>query len=183
MHSAIERLVNEHRVIESVLASLSFEAAAVEEGKPTDRDRLRRFAEFFAGFADRCHHGKEEDLLFAALVAHGMPRERGPVGVMLAEHDEGRRHVQAIARIGRGHGPLSDEERRDFLAHAQAFVPLLGNHIAKEDNVLYPMAVQLLPSDVLDAMIEAFERFEREDMGEGEHERLHALADGLSART
>ena len=41
---------------------------------------------FLKTFADKCHHGKEEDYLFKELIARGIPNEGGPIGVMLQEH-------------------------------------------------------------------------------------------------
>ena len=55
------------------------------------------FVEFFKGFADHCHHCKEENRLFPALEEAGMPREQGPIAVMLHEHQQGRVLVQHIA--------------------------------------------------------------------------------------
>src|SRR3974390_476213 len=45
--------------------------------------------DFFLLFADLCHHGKEEDLLFPLLEKKGIPRGGGPIGVMLSEHGRG----------------------------------------------------------------------------------------------
>jgi hemerythrin-like domain-containing protein len=179
MQNVIETLMHEHRVIERVLAALRTAAITVDGGADIGRETVALFAEFFAGFADRCHHGKEEDILFDAMVEAGFPREQGPIGVMLAEHVENRRHVGALGAIGRGSGPLSDAERRTFVAHALQFVPLLEQHIVKEDQVLYPMAVQALTPERLNQMAAEFDEFEAGVTGEGEHERLHALADQL----
>lgn len=178
MHRTIEVLMAEHRIIESVLDSLAARAESAREGVDIDRRSIRSFAEFFVEFADRCHHGKEEDLLFVALHRHGMSRDSGPVAVMFAEHEAGRGHVRTIAEIGRGRGPLSKVERERFASQAHAFAVLLGNHIAKEDHVLYPMALRLIPQEALDEMAETFERFERD--GAERRERLLALARELT---
>jgi hemerythrin-like domain-containing protein len=55
---------------------------------------------------------------------------------MPSEHEAGREHVRALAAMGRGQGPLSSEERAAFVAHAEGYVPLLGQHILKEDRIL-----------------------------------------------
>ena len=67
MSRAIEILMDEHRLIERVLASLHAFAAQLEPGQPQARQRLDQFAEFFREFADRLHHGKEEDRLFKVI--------------------------------------------------------------------------------------------------------------------
>lgn len=181
MHEAISILMHEHRVIERVLDALAASAGEVRNGGSIERERIGELAEFLAGFADRCHHGKEEDILFARMVERGFPRESGPIGVMLHEHEHGRAHVRALKAIADGAGPQSDAERAAFVEHALAYAPFLAQHIAKEDQILYPMALQMLPPEDLDELVRRFGEFERTVMGEGEHERLHAVADRILA--
>jgi hemerythrin-like domain-containing protein len=69
MSHAIETLTHEHRVIEQVLGGLERLAEAVARGEAVERSTVKDFAQFFAGFADRCHHGKEEDRLFTAMIS------------------------------------------------------------------------------------------------------------------
>ena len=68
MQTPIEVLMGEHRLIEEVLGSLETHAAQVRAGAPLAREVVGDYAAFFRGFADSCHHGKEEDILFAAMV-------------------------------------------------------------------------------------------------------------------
>ncbi len=182
MHPSVTILMDEHRVIERVLGALETFALGLQEGQDAARGDLRDFADFFRNFADRCHHGKEEDRLFEAMKGHGFPADYGPLAVMLAEHTEGRRHVGALAALGEGTGPLTDEEKASAVTHALAYVPLLRGHILKEDNILYPMALQAVPAPVLDELVRSYEGFEKKVMGEGEHERLHELARKLTER-
>lgn len=57
------------------------------------KEELEGIMEFLMVFVDKCHHGKEEDFLFPALEAAGVARDGGPIGVMLHEHERGRRHI------------------------------------------------------------------------------------------
>lgn len=179
MNQAIETLKTEHRLIEQVLGSLETFVDRMDSGEEVDRARIAEYADFFKNFADKCHHAKEEDRLFAAMVQHGFPKEYGPIAVMLADHEEGRSHVRALAEVGAASGPLGPEEKLEISRHAMAYIPLLRAHIQKEDNILYPMAEQAIPRPLMEAMAEEFEAFEKEEMGEGTHERFHALAESL----
>jgi hemerythrin-like domain-containing protein len=183
MSQPIDTLMEEHRVIEGVLDAFDSYVTAVQRGATVDRARVAEFVAFFRDFADTCHHGKEEDILFKKLVEIGFPREHGPVGVMLVEHAQGREHVAALAAIGGGSGPVTEGERQSLIRHAGEYVPLLRQHILKEDRILYPMAVQRLAADDLSRMAAEFETFERDVMGEGKHHALHHLADRLIAAT
>jgi hemerythrin-like domain-containing protein len=180
MHSSIQILMDEHRVIERVLASLEAIAERIAE-VPGDGARalLRDYGDFFRSFADRCHHAKEEDLLFAKMTEHGFPREFGPIAVMLSEHTDGRACVAALLSAGEGNGPLSEGDREGIQETARRYVSLLRAHILKEDNILYPMALQALTSDELDALAESYASFENDVTGATEFHRLQDLAERL----
>lgn len=172
-------LNEEHRVILRVLAALERIAEATRAAGRIPARSAADALDFLATFADRCHHGKEEELLFPALVKKGLPREVGPVAVMLAEHDEGRALVRAMRAALAGEGRPAE----DFARAASEFVELLRAHIAKEDQVLFPMADGMLAEAEQAELLGAFERVEQHDLGEGTHERYLALARDLCERT
>ena len=82
--------MNEHRVIERVIAVLRQATDALEAGKPVPPQVFNNAIDFIRNFADTCHHAKEEGVLFASMEARGFPRQGGPIQVMLLEHEEGR---------------------------------------------------------------------------------------------
>jgi hemerythrin-like domain-containing protein len=179
MSEAIQILMDEHRLIEQVLGSLETFAFNLQNGADADRQTVQDFGGFFSGFADKRHHGKEEDRLFTKMNQYGFPKDYGPVAVMLAEHVEGRSHVGILLQIGAGNGPLSPSERDAIIEHALAYIPLLRAHIIKEDNILYPMAVQAIPQAEMDAMLAEFKASEQTTEGEREHDRFRAMAERL----
>jgi hemerythrin-like domain-containing protein len=181
VHEAIEALMNEHRLIQRVLGSLETFASQVEGGIAAERSVIADYGAFFREFADAGHHGKEEDILFRRMNERGFPRETGPVAVMLHEHEVGRGQVSVLRQIGEGVGPLTAGEARVVLEAAAAFIPLLRAHIQKEDRILYPMAVRLLGGPDMDAMEAEFAAFDARLRADGSHDRLHALADRLTA--
>jgi hemerythrin-like domain-containing protein len=179
---AIETLMNEHRTIERVLDALVVFAEDAQRRGGTEGEELARFVRFFREYADAAHHAKEEDVLFQAMVAHGFPRNGGPVAVMLHEHDEGRAAVGALdARAGQA-APWSDADRQEIVDVARGFSALLHAHIHKEDAVLYPMAEQHLPPDALAEVGAACDRADEARVASGALDRLQALADELVAR-
>jgi hemerythrin-like domain-containing protein len=181
VQKAIEVLMNEHRLIERVLGSLETFTSAVDGGLAPQRPQLADYGAFFREFADSCHHGKEEDILFRRMVERGYPRETGPIAVMLHEHEVGRGHVSALRQVGDGTGPLSAVETRVVLENAGAFIPFLRAHILKEDRILYPMALRLLTGPEVDEMETDFAAFESRLRADGSYDRLLGLADRLTA--
>src|SRR5512136_1643014 len=89
-------LMEEHRVIERVLSTLEAAAERLGQNQPLRPGFFIDAADFIKGFADGCHHMKEEGVLFKAMTAQGMPVEGGPIAVMLAEHEQGRAFTRAM---------------------------------------------------------------------------------------
>jgi len=135
---------------------------------------------FFRHFTDQCHHFKEEKVLFPALEKHGISREGGPIGMMLAEHEEGRGHVRlmiaAVENLPKSNGPAC----ATLLDHAQAYIALLQEHIQKEDNILFRMAEQIIPEDEQKRILKDFEQHEAEETGAGAHEKYLGIARELT---
>ncbi len=179
MHAAIEILMREHRQIEEVLASLETFVNRVHAEADATPATIARYARFFRGFADRWHHGKEEDHLFVKMGEYGFSPDFGPVAVMLSEHVQGRNHVSELVALGEKEAPLECDDRQSFMENSVGYINLLRAHIQKEDDILYPMALQAIPSEELDRLVEAYQTFERETGDEGAPESYHALAEGL----
>lgn len=147
----IDLLMSEHRVIERVLDAFLVVADDWRrggDGRPT----LARFVRFIREYADLRHHGKEEDLLFEAMIEHGVPREYGPIACMLGEHEAGRALVAQLGRRATQAAAWTDDDRDDNLRDAMDFTALLRNHIAKEDQMLYPLARRTLPAATVEAL-------------------------------
>lgn len=177
---ATDILRQEHRVISLVLDAAEREVRSIRGSGQVHVGRVEQMVDFFRGFADRCHHAKEEDLLFVRMAERGLPMQSGPIAAMLAEHEEGRHRVQAIAGALSEAGAGDAQAVRAVAENLMAYVVLLRAHIEKEDEILYPMADQLLTAEDRRALEAAFDRVEAEEMGAGVHEIYHHLAHQLA---
>jgi hemerythrin-like domain-containing protein len=182
MNKCIDSMMREHELIVEVLAALQAMAEKMAAGAEVPRQDVGDFGRFFRDFADRCHHGKEEDRLFVKMVEAGFSQESGPIAVMLAEHDAGRQEVRGLLAIGAGSGPLSNAENAQTIEYAARFVPLLYAHIQKENNILYPMAQNTLPPEEFARLDQSCEAFDREIRGQIDVGELQALAADLVRR-
>ncbi|MCS7303666.1 MAG: hemerythrin domain-containing protein [Thermoguttaceae bacterium] len=175
-------LLSEHRVIEQMLSVLEKLASqlASQEDQLIDEADAGQLIHFFQQFADRCHHAKEESLLFPALERKGFPRQMGPIGVRMHEHDLGRNHLRSMAEALAVMHSGNLEARNLFLQHAQAYINLLRDHIYKEDHILFVMAEQVLPAQEQEQILHEFQQVEHTVVAAGEHngwvQTAHRLA-------
>ncbi len=166
-----EMLRHEHEVILRALAVLEVIGHRLEAGETVDRKALGWLRDFFGTFADKCHHGKEEQHLFPAMERHGIPQEGGPLGVMLREHEEGRALVRAMAQ----------DDDRQVAEAIRGYVGLLRAHIDKENEVLFPLAEGVLTGEEQKGLVDAFQAIEAVVAGPGIHDRLIAELTRLEA--
>lgn len=176
---ATEILMEEHRVIERVLNALEKAANRLSRGEDVYLRFFTGTAVFIKGFADGCHHKKEEGVLFPALIQNGLSKESGPIAVMLTEHEEARQLAQmlrqSVERLQSG-----ELRKRDAVVqNATAYIKLLRQHISKEDSVLFPLADKVIPLTQQEQILDAFSQFERDETGEGVHEKYYGLAGRL----
>jgi hemerythrin-like domain-containing protein len=177
--TATDTLRDEHRGIERVLAIVEAAVIRLETNQVVPPELFRNAADFFQGFVDTCHHAKEETELFPALESRGIPRQGGPVGVMLHEHEEGRGHVRALSAAADRYAAGDKTAVSDVIEHARSYTLLLRQHIVKENTILFAMADRMLSAEEQDTLSEAFERVEQEKTGPGEHERYHGMIEEL----
>lgn len=152
-------LRDEHRVIERVLDALERFAAL----RLLDVQAIRLAIDFLKKFADGCHHAKEENELFPRLEAAGVPRAGGPIGCMLAEHDQGRAFIRAMSEQLEQAAAGDDRALRAFRAVVAGYVSLLRQHIWKEDHVLFELADRTLSAKDQFSMLSEFERADAAD--------------------
>lgn len=172
-------LKDEHRAIKKMIAVAGVVCDRLEREDPVPPEHLQDIVAFIQGFADKCHHAKEEDLLFPALERSGLPRQGGPTGVMLAEHEEGRSYVRNMKEAAERYGTGDRQASARFIENARNYMDLLTQHIDKEDNILYAIADARLSGETQKRLEEDFERVEREVVGPGKHEEFHAILDKL----
>jgi hemerythrin-like domain-containing protein len=110
----------------------------------------------------------------------GFPTQGGPIAVMLSEHQAGRTFIRGMAKGAARIG--SDPQAGEQVRHnGFGYIELLRNHIAKENQVLFPMADRTLSAEDQHDLAQAFERFEEQETGAGVHERMLELLQELQA--
>jgi hemerythrin-like domain-containing protein len=142
----IERLSQEHRNIEMLLAVLERELEIFDRGDRPDYEVIRAIISYFELYPEVYHHPQEE-LVFAKLKIRD-PAAAAKVGNLALEHQKGaerlRRVAQAVDSV------LADREIlrqnvdnivRDFIEHER-------RHMMVEDRDFFPAALKALePQD------------------------------------
>jgi hemerythrin-like domain-containing protein len=174
-------LRDEHRLILRVVDAFE-RMLAVQDSADLPLDDIGECIVFFRLFTDACHHGKEEDLLFAALEDQELPGVEGPIAVMREEHVHGRALVRRLA------GAL-DSTRADpgtgvgeLCVAGTAYIDFIRAHISKEDDGLFELADDLVHGAACTSLCDAYDtvcarRFEGRSLQD-----LHELASGLTER-
>ena len=169
MGKATQDLKNEHDAILHVLKIVDKVVSTDTKGEAEIFKFGNELVYFLKIFADKCHHGKEEDYLFKALNARGISSEGGPIGVMLYEHKLGREYISLMSKS------LESKDLVNFKTNAAKYRDLLISHIGKENNVLFMMTDKLLDDAAQNDLFEKFEIHEETVIGHGVHEELHSM--------
>jgi hemerythrin-like domain-containing protein len=150
-------MVDEHELILRMIALVEHNTALLEKGKFRNWQFYLDAIDFIRNYADRFHHAKEEDVLFTELVKNGMPEKQSPIEAMQMEHDQGRDHVRAMEDAAQKALAGETGQATIIAEHAKGYAELLRGHIEKENNILYPLAERVLPEEVRNSMLSAYE--------------------------
>ena len=173
MKTASQDLMHEHKAILIALDVIEKMYIRVQEDKEMDYKDIEDIIEFLKVFADKCHHGKEEDFLFPALEEVGIKNQNGPIAIMLTQHKQGREFIRQMQQSVEN----KIINKQAFVNAASSYVNLLRNHIEKEDTILFPMSDTKLSASMQKKLLNDFESLEKNVIGEGKHEELHILLD------
>nr|WP_320037642.1 hemerythrin domain-containing protein [uncultured Bacteroides sp.] len=178
MINASEELRREHELIKTALNLLEKIASGIVQKVNPDVSDLTELINFVIVFADKCHHGKEEDLYFPSLEEAGIPNHGGPIGVMLAEHDQGRKYIREMKENISG----QNSDLQVFADAAFTYVALMRNHIEKENNILFMMGDRAMPESVQNDLLIRFKEHEGKVIDNEKLEEFYALIERLSQK-
>ncbi len=176
MESPTKMLSDEHQNILKLINALIKECNALESEKGLDKAFFEKAIDFIRNYADKFHHAKEEDILFAELCKDTVQMHCNPVQQMLHEHDLGRNFVKGIEK------GLKENDKNKVIENARGYAQLIQEHIYKEDNILYPMADEALNQQVQKSMLDKFKQAEHKKFSKGIKERYLGIAKEFEGR-
>jgi len=172
---ATENLKEEHEGIKLMLKIMEKIIADLEKGKDLQIEHFEQIIDFISGFVEKCHHMKEEGILFPTLEEKGIMKKGGPIGMMLHEHQLGREFSRNFSNAFIEYKNGNKSVLPDILSNAKDYIQLLNSHIEKENDVLFVMANKVLDKNLQSEMFKAFEKYEEDVIGAGKHEGYHKL--------
>lgn len=172
---ATKQLIAEHQAVRLVLQIFQVISDHIQEGRAINYTHVNRLLDFLKVFIDKCHHTKEEQILFPILLKKNNDLAGGPISVMLNEHDQGRKIIKQLLQDMESYKKDPENTGPRVIKDLDSYTSLLSQHILKENNILFPMADSILSEIEQNNLFDAFEELEINEIGPGTHEGFHNM--------
>lgn len=169
-------LMHEHRIIERIVPVLAHQLASIESEGRVDPEALSRATDFLRTYADRCHHGKEEDILFRRLVHKPLEEDLArTMDHLIDEHALARAYTRRLIHSNRRYNS-GELHALDVVGSAlRGLVGLYPRHIQLEDRHFFRQAMEYFGRDERNDIMREFEEFDRALM----HDYYRAVVEDL----
>jgi hemerythrin-like domain-containing protein len=94
------------------------------------------------------------------LIDNGMPKDKSQVAAMLMKYDEGRYYVRAMDAAVHKVQAGGKDTYQAIADNALGYAALLRDHIAKEDDILYPLSERVLQEALRAGILERYQAAE-----------------------
>jgi hemerythrin-like domain-containing protein len=169
-------LMIEHRLIERMLSIINRELKLVEQTKVIDPLFVDLAVDFIRTYADRTHHGKEEDILFRKLENRNLSNaDRHVMNELIEEHAFGRKTTKALVNANVQYRNGNDSALASVTAQLHTLVEFYPKHIEKEDKVFFPASRAYMTDEEDQTMLAEFMEFDRKMI----HEKYNAVVQSL----
>jgi hemerythrin-like domain-containing protein len=169
-------LMIEHRLIEKMLKVAEQKAIKMEKQKEMDPVLIDTIVDFIKTYADRTHHGKEEDLLFKDLEKKNLSvRDQRMMQELIGEHQYARKTVREIVEAKKEYMSGETSVLELLLEKLKALIKFYPEHITKEDKEFFPNTEKYFNLSELDNLLDRFGKFDQTMI----HEKYRKLVAGL----
>jgi hemerythrin-like domain-containing protein len=172
-------LMIEHRLIERMLSAIRDVLAQIEANRKVDPLFVDAAVDFIRVYADRTHHGKEEDILFRQLEKKPLSGEdRRIMNELIEEHVFGRRVTKALVDANTRYRNGDASALADIVSNLRTLVDFYPEHIRKEDKAFFPSSRSYFTDEEDQAILAAFQEFDRRMI----HEKYEALVEEIQQK-
>jgi hemerythrin-like domain-containing protein len=154
-------LMWEHRMIEKMLRLFDGEIKRINEENRIDAVFIDTAVDFIRTYADRTHHGKEEDILFRDLAKKQISSNHAKiVGELVEEHKYARdvvgKLIEAKERYLKG-----ENTAQEVIAYLKELAQFYPKHIEKEDKHFFFPCMDYFSEDEQNKMLDEFWEFDK----------------------
>ena len=155
-------LMREHRLIERMVNLLNEELKQMADSNKVRVEFLMVAIDFIRTYADRTHHGKEEDILFRELAKKRLtPEHEKTMNALIEEHASARRMTTNLANAKDSYVKGNAGSLKDIVAFIRELVDFYPQHIEKEDKHFFYPCLEYLSKQEQDDMLQEFWEFDR----------------------
>jgi hemerythrin-like domain-containing protein len=155
-------LMWEHRLIERMVALMSRSLQEMTDANGVNPFFIDVATDFLKTYADRCHHGKEEDILFRELSKKNLTKEhRDFMSQLVDEHTYARMTVGRILAAREAYLSGNTDSLGDIIWLMKNLVDFYPAHIEKEDKYFFHQCMGYLTQQEQGAMLQEFWDFDR----------------------
>jgi hemerythrin-like domain-containing protein len=176
-------LMVEHRLIERMIAIVKDELSEINKGKKANPLFIDTYVDFARTYADRCHHGKEEDILFRDLAKKKLsPEHKKTMDELVEEHIYARKTVGELVAAKDRYVQGDKDALKEITIKLSALAEFYPKHIQKEDKHFFFPILDYFTKQEQDAMLQEFWEFDRKLIHEKYQQVVGKLAGKLEEK-
>lgn len=154
-------LMIEHRLIERMVGLMASELNRIKSGKTPDLQFIDTAVDFIRTYADKCHHGKEEDILFRDLFRKKIsPEHKKIVEELIREHKMGRAAVGKLVEAKSDYAKNDSNSLNEIRKQIKWLIEFYPKHIAKEDKGFFIPSMSYFTKNEQNKMLSQFCQFD-----------------------
>lgn len=155
-------LMIEHRLIERMIGIIKRILSQIEKEEKVDPIFVDTTVDFIRTYADRTHHGKEEDILFRDLKKRELSEEdERLMNDLIEEHVQGRKTTKKLSDANNRYRNGDKSALVEIASNLSSLADFYPKHIEKEDKVFFPAARRYFSEQEDQAMLDEFREFDR----------------------
>lgn len=156
-------LMIEHRLIERMITLIKQKLNQIEKTNQVDPLLIDTIVDFIRIYADRTHHGKEEDILFRELSNKQMSDQDIKImDELVDEHVLGRKTTKELVEANLKYRNGEKSALTVIISKLRNLVDFYPKHIEKEDKIFFPAYMKYLSDEEDQLMLKEFYEFDRE---------------------
>jgi hemerythrin-like domain-containing protein len=172
-------LMIEHRLIERMLKITRKELDIIKKDRKVNPFFIETIVDFIRTYADRTHHGKEEDILFRELEKKDIKGDdKKRMKELVDEHVAARKVVKELVEANNRYMSGKTDSIDVIIEKLSFLIKFYPQHIIKEDKVFFPDTEKYFSGKELDNMLDEFNEFDRKMI----HEKYNKLYESLAGK-